>query len=136
LGSCSRKYDLELCSECTWVEIPTADGINLLIGNQYFSPDTKSENITEYFPILENILNTNNLRVILIGAFNAHGLNWERGSPLANYHYSSKVKGDATYTSTCLPGLRQWVEAVADFTDLKSVSADSGLVKPDTYPLL
>jgi exonuclease III len=38
LGSCNRRYDLELCSECVWVEIPTADGINTLIGNHYFSP--------------------------------------------------------------------------------------------------
>jgi hypothetical protein len=22
LASCSRRYDLELCSECVWVEIP------------------------------------------------------------------------------------------------------------------
>jgi hypothetical protein len=33
LGSCSRRYDLELCSVCVWVEIPTADGISILIGN-------------------------------------------------------------------------------------------------------
>jgi hypothetical protein len=49
LGSCSHRYDLELCSECVWVKIPTADGINMLIGNHYFSPDTKPEVITGYF---------------------------------------------------------------------------------------
>jgi hypothetical protein len=34
LGSCSSK--------CVWVEIPTADGINVLIGYHYFKPETKS----------------------------------------------------------------------------------------------
>jgi hypothetical protein len=38
LGSCSRRYDLELCSECVWVEIPAANGISMLTGNHYFSP--------------------------------------------------------------------------------------------------
>jgi exonuclease III len=46
LGSCSRRYGLELCSECVWIQIPTADGISMLIGNHYFSPDTKPKVIT------------------------------------------------------------------------------------------
>jgi hypothetical protein len=50
---------------------------------------------------------------------------------------------DDTYTSTCLLGLRQCIEAVdslnilellsANFTDLKSVPYDSGLVTPDIH---
>jgi hypothetical protein len=40
-------------SECVWVEIPTADGISMLIGNHYFSPDTKLEVIAELFNILK-----------------------------------------------------------------------------------
>jgi hypothetical protein len=143
LGSSSRRYDLESCSECVWVEVPTDDGINLLVGNHYFSPDTKPEVITHYFRHLENNLDTNNKRVILLGDFNAPSFNWERGSPLPKCHHYSKLKGDPIYTSTCLLGLRQCVEAVdslnmldlvfANFTDLKSLLADSGLVKPDTY---
>jgi hypothetical protein len=73
LGSCSRRYDLELCSECVWVEIPTADVISMLIGNNYFTPDTKPEVITDYFRHLEDTLDTNNTRVILLGDFNAPG---------------------------------------------------------------
>jgi hypothetical protein len=62
------------------------------------------------------------------------------------YYYSlyySKLKGSAIYTSTCLLGLRQCVEAIdtpnmldlvfANFTDLKTLPTDSGLVTPDTY---
>jgi hypothetical protein len=62
---------------------------------------------------------------------------------LSKCHYYSKLKGDAIYTSTCLLGLKQCVEAVdsiklldlvfANFTDLKLVPVDSGLVTPDTY---
>jgi hypothetical protein len=59
LGSCSHRYDLGLCSECVWVEIPTADGISMLIGNHYFSPETELEVITAYFHQLKNILDTN-----------------------------------------------------------------------------
>jgi hypothetical protein len=33
-----RRYDLEFCDECVWVEIPTFDGLNLLIGHHYFLP--------------------------------------------------------------------------------------------------
>jgi hypothetical protein len=75
--------------------------------------------------------------------FNTLGFNGESGTPLPNCHYYSKLKGDAIYTSTCLLGLRQCVEAIdtpsmldlvfANFTDLKSVPAHSGLVTPDTY---
>jgi hypothetical protein len=142
-GSCNRRYDLELCSECVWVEIPTADGITVLIGNHYFSPDTKPEVITDYFRHLENSLNTNNTRGSLLGDFNAPGGNWESGTPLPNCHDQSKLKGDAIYTSTCFLGLRQYVETVdtlnmlylffANFTDIKSVPTGSGLVTPDTY---
>jgi hypothetical protein len=115
----------------------------LLIGNRYFSPDTKPEVITDYFRLLENKLDTNNFRVILLGDFNAPGFNWGRGLPLPNSHYYSKLKGDAIYTSTCFLGFRQCVKAVDshnlldlvfdNFSDLKPDPADSGLVKPDSY---
>jgi hypothetical protein len=58
-------------------------------------------------------------------------------------HYYSKLKGDAIYTPTNLLGLRQCVEAVdsvnmfdlviTNFTNLKLVPVDSGLVTPDTH---
>jgi hypothetical protein len=94
------------------VEIPTADGISMLISNHYFSPETKPEVVSAYFHRLENILGTNNIRVILRGDFNAPGFNWEIGAPLPKCHYYPKLKGVAIYTSTCLLGLRQCVEAV------------------------
>jgi hypothetical protein len=118
----------------------------MLTGNHYFSPDTKPEVITNYFRHLENSLDTNNIRVILLGDYNAPGFNWESGAPLPKCHYYSKLKGDAIYTSRCFLGLRQYVEAVvtlnmidlifAHFTDIKSVPTHSGLVTPDTYPPL
>jgi hypothetical protein len=123
--------------------VEAVETLNMLTGNHYFSPDIKPEVITHYCRHLENTLDTNNTRVILLGDFNAPGFNWESGTPLPNSHYYSKLKGDAIHTSTCLLGLRQCVEAVdtlnmldlvfANFTDLKSVPADSGLVAPDKY---
>jgi hypothetical protein len=46
-----RRFDLEFCDEYVWVEIPTFDGLNLLIGNHYFPPDTKPEIIANYFSL-------------------------------------------------------------------------------------
>jgi hypothetical protein len=114
----------------------------MLIGNHYFSPDTKPEVPTDYFYHLQNTLDTNNTHIILLGDFNAPGFIWESGTSLLKCHYYSKLKGDAIYTSTCLLGLRQCVEAVdilnildlafANFTDLKSTPTDSGFVTADT----
>jgi hypothetical protein len=53
-----------------WVEIPTLDGFNLLIGNHYFSPDAKPDNMIR---TLEDKLDTHNFRVISVGDFNAPG---------------------------------------------------------------
>jgi hypothetical protein len=116
LYSCSRTYDLELCSECVWVEIPSADGISMLIGNHYSAS-------YYYFHHLENTLEPNNTRVILLGGFNAPGFNWKSGTPLLKCHHYSKLKGDAIYTSTCLLGLRQCVEAVDSLNMLDLVFA-------------
>jgi hypothetical protein len=111
----------------------------MLIGNHYFSPDTKPEVITNYFRHLENCLDTNNIRVNLLGDFNAPGFKWESGTLLPKSHFCSKLKGDAIYTSTCFLGLRQYVEAVdlifANFADMKSFDTHTGMVTPDTYHL-
>jgi endonuclease/exonuclease/phosphatase (EEP) superfamily protein YafD len=71
--SYKRRYDLEYSDECVWVEILTSDGLNQLIVNHYFFPDTKPENIANYFRFLENNLDTHNFRVIMVGDFNAPG---------------------------------------------------------------
>jgi hypothetical protein len=78
-----------------------------------------------------------------LGDFSAPGFNWESGTPLHKCHYYCKLNRGAIYTSTCFLGLRQCTEDVdspnlldpffVNFTDLKSVPADSGLVVPDTY---
>jgi hypothetical protein len=82
---CKRRRDLESWEECVWIEVPTHDGLNLLIGNHYFPPDTKPDVISNYFRSLENQLDTHNFRVILIGDFNAPGFDWTRG-PLTQIH--------------------------------------------------
>jgi hypothetical protein len=146
LVSCRRRYDLEHCSECVWVEFPATIGPNLLIGNHYFPPDVRPQAIADYFHLLENTLDTNNYRVILLGDFNASGFSWARGSSLPNCHYYSKLKDDAIYTSTTLLGLCQLVEAAdncnlldlvfANFSDLMPVLADSDWSTPILITLL
>ncbi|PNF20040.1 hypothetical protein B7P43_G05817 [Cryptotermes secundus] len=143
IRSCKRRYDLESCDECVWVEIPTSDGLNLLIGNHYFPPDANPENIANYFRFLENNLDTHNFRVIMVGDFNAPGFDWKSGLALPNSHYYSKLKGDAIYTSTCLLNLNQCIDNVSGsnlldliFSNLSDISitpVDSGLIKPDNY---
>jgi hypothetical protein len=89
--SYKRRHNLEYCEECVWVEIPTLDGFNLLIGNHYFPPDAKSENIATYFRFLENYLDTHNFRVIMVADFNTPGFDWKSGLSLSNSHYYSKL---------------------------------------------
>jgi hypothetical protein len=138
-----RRYDLEFYDECVWVEIPTLDRLNLLIGNHYFPLDTKPENIVSYFRFLENILDTHYFHVIMVGDFNVPGFDWKSGLSLPNSHYYSELKGDAIYTSTCLLNLNQCIETAGSsnlldliFSNLSGFSADPvdpGLIKPDNY---
>jgi hypothetical protein len=142
-----HRKDLEFCEECVWVEIPTLDGFNLLIGNHYFSPDCKPENTARYFRFLEGNLDAHNFRVIIVGDFNAPGFDWKRELSLPNSHYYCKFKGEAIYSSTCLLNLNQC--NVTDHTsnlldlifsnlsDLDITPVDPGIIKPDNYhPLL
>jgi hypothetical protein len=50
-NTCKRRHDLQFFDECLWVEFPTYNGPNLLIGNHYFSPDVKPDIICEYFRV-------------------------------------------------------------------------------------
>jgi hypothetical protein len=63
--SCKCRHDLEYFDECVWVEIPTYNSLNLLIGDHHIPPDNKP-GITSYFCFLENHLDTQNFRVVLI----------------------------------------------------------------------
>jgi hypothetical protein len=143
--SCKRRCDLESFDECVWSEIPTYDGLNLLIGIRYFPPDTKPEIITNYVRFLENNLDTQNFRVILMGDFNTSRFDWKRGLSQANCHYYSKLKGEAIYTSTCLLDLRQRIDAVGSsclldiaFTNFRQLNInfiDSCIIKPTQPPI-
>jgi hypothetical protein len=67
LSGCKRRFDLELTSECVWIEILLPDGFNLLVGNHYFSPNTDTRIIENYFNSLEINLNPQTFRVVLLG---------------------------------------------------------------------
>jgi hypothetical protein len=95
------------------------------------------------FAFLENNLDTQNFRVILMGDFNSPRFDWKRGLSQANCHYYSKLKGDAIYTSTCLLDLRQRTDVVGgsslldlaftNFSELRINFIDSGIIKHDAY---
>jgi hypothetical protein len=115
------------------VEIPALDSFNLLIGNQYFPPDTKLETIANYFLSLETTLDTHNFRVVMVGDFNSPGFDCKLGVCLPNSHYYSKLKGDAIYASTCLLNLSQCLDTVVNgiLLDLAfSNLSDLGITHP------
>jgi hypothetical protein len=78
-----------------------------------------------------------------MGDFNTPSFDWKHGLSQTNYHYYSKLKGDAIYTSTCLLDLRQCIDTVgssslldlafANFSELHINLIDSGIIKPDAY---
>jgi hypothetical protein len=115
----------------------------LLIGNNYFPPDSKPENIANYFRFLENYLDTHNFRVIMVGNFNAPGFDWNSDLALRNSHHYSKLKRHAIYTSTCLLNLNQRIDTVgssnlldlifSNLSDLSITPFDPGLIKPHNY---
>jgi hypothetical protein len=115
----------------------------LLIGNHYFPPDAKPENIFKYLRFLENYLDTYNFRVIMVGDINAPGFDWKSDLSLPNSYYCPKLKGDAIYISTCLRNLNQCIDTVgssnrldlicANLSDLRITPVNPGLIKPDNY---
>jgi hypothetical protein len=60
----------ELASECVWVEIPSSDGLNLLIGTRHFAPGTTADILKRYFGYTQHVLDTHNSRVLLLGDLN------------------------------------------------------------------
>jgi hypothetical protein len=49
VSCCKRRYRIELTYECVWMYIPISDGFNLLVGNQYFPPNTDIKLTEKYF---------------------------------------------------------------------------------------
>jgi hypothetical protein len=64
--------------------------------------------IEDYFNLLENKLNTQNFRVILLGNFNVPGYDWVSGLPHDNMHYYTKLRGEVIQTAACFLGLPQY----------------------------
>jgi hypothetical protein len=78
-----------------------------------------------------------------MGDFNTPRFDCKRGLSQPNCHYYSKLKGEATYTSTCLLDLRQRIDAVGssslldlaftNFSELNINFIDSDFIKPNAY---
>jgi hypothetical protein len=93
------------------------------------------------FFFLEN-LDTKNQSVLLIGDFNAPNFDWERGLPLPNCNFYSKLKVTQIYISICLLGLTQCLltdnsldPIFTNFSRVNLFFADVGVVEPDSCHL-
>jgi hypothetical protein len=64
--------------------------------------------IKNYFNLLENKLNSQNLRVVLLGDFNVPSYDWVSGLPHANTHYYKELRVGVFQNATCFLGLSQY----------------------------
>jgi hypothetical protein len=85
----------------------------------------------KYFCSLEKNLDTENHSVLLIGDFSAPNNDCERGLPLRNCYFYSKLNCDSIYTSTCLLNDNSLDQVFTNFSRVNTFFADAGVVKPD-----
>jgi hypothetical protein len=52
LHGVKRRLNLEIINECVWIEIPTKDNYNLLLGNHYIAPYCNVKIIEKYLNFL------------------------------------------------------------------------------------
>lgn len=71
--------DLETYAECVWVEIPTSDGFNFLVGNYYFSTLFEDAEFVEHLETVQKKVNFSKFRVLTYGDFNLPGIDWSTG---------------------------------------------------------
>jgi hypothetical protein len=138
-SSCKRRYDLELSYECVWLHIPILDAFNLLIGNHYFPLNMDIKVIENYFNLLENKLNSQNFRVVLLGDINVPGYDWVSG----HMHYYTKLRGEVIQNTSCFLELSQYKLTIQSknlldlvFANCIDVAASNfyiDLVEPDTF---
>jgi hypothetical protein len=114
LKGIKRRHDLETTTESVWFEIPGSDNVNLLIGNHYFPSDCSVTIIDNYLNSLERNLNAYQYRVIILSDFNTQNYDWINGAPFPNSYYNNKIKGNLIHTATCLLGLEQYNNCVAN----------------------
>jgi hypothetical protein len=69
------------------VWIAVSDNVNLLTGNHYFPPDCNVTITDNYLHFLEQNLNANQYRVIMLGDFNVLNNVLINGEPLPSSHY-------------------------------------------------
>jgi hypothetical protein len=126
-----------------WIEIPIPDRFNLLVGNHYFPPNMDHKVIENDFNSLENKVNTQHFRVVLLEGFNVPGYDWVSGLPHANTHYYTKLRDEMIQNAACFLGVSQYnltthcknlLELVfANFSDVAVSNSYIDLVEPDTF---
>jgi len=90
---------------------------------------------TPNWTLLQKNIDTKNHSVLLTGNFIVPGFDWERGVPLPNCNFYSKLEGDAIYTSTCLLGCTQHPGKVfTECNHLRTCFADDVLKPGACHP--
>jgi hypothetical protein len=99
--------------------------------------------IKNFFNLLENKLNSQNFRILLLGDFNVPGYDWVTGHFHANTNYYKKLRGEVFQNAACFYWLSQYNLTVqsknlldlvfSNYTDIAVSNSYIDLVKPDTF---
>jgi hypothetical protein len=57
----------------------------------------------------------------MLGNFNVNNYGWTDGSPLPNYYYCSKIKGNSIYVVSCCLGFDQQNNSIINIASLDLV---------------
>lgn len=87
---CVLRSDIENAGESLWVEIHISKTEKLLVGVFYIPPDVAPEAFNKLISSIEQVLITHgNRKVLLLGDFNAPGVEW---SQLTCSHYNHHIE--------------------------------------------
>lgn len=89
-----RRYDLETWKESVFLEISDSKQFKFLLGNLYVAPNADHLQFSSYCDFLENKLSTYGHKILIVGDFNAHGVNWHLGTTDNVDHYYAKKRGE------------------------------------------
>lgn len=75
---CKRRLDLELESECIWLEVFCDRGERLLVCTYYISPETHASEFRNILNTIETtVISHSDHHFLVTGDFNAPGISWE-----------------------------------------------------------
>ena len=87
-----RRSDLESYAESVWVEIRCKRQERILVGVFYFPPQVSPEEFSNYLSDISDTVNElGSCKCVILGDFNAPGINWESlNISTSNFYISRK----------------------------------------------